>query len=172
LIGLVVILCSLGVPFALVSGGLFVALHLFGVISWKTPAHGIHPERGLSSVRLLLISWAGSFVGVILSFISLISADRWDYLCYPSRVRDGQGDFAIVFSAPASGILGGILAVVVYRVFLCSSLERLWSAPWLYSGNRPIANRAVVSATFAVVLGGLFLCAFLFNWILVHPGPW
>lgn len=166
------VLLWMAFAFALLPSSIFAALHLFGAINWKVPAHGTSPERELSSMRLILTSWVGSVVGIVFAFVSLIFASEWDQIRYPERVRDGQGALAVIFSGPASWLVGGVLSIVGYRLFLCSSTERLWSAPWLYSGNRQIANRSVVSATFAVMLGSLFLCAFVLNWVLVHPGPW
>ena len=157
--------------FALLPGGIFVALRLSGFINWKVPAHGARPEKALSPIRLMLMCWLGSFVGVILSFVSFFAADHWDYLRYPDRVRDGQGVLVVIFSAPVCGLLAGVLVVVGYRLCLCSPTERLWSAPWLYSGSKRIANMSVASAVPVALLGCVFLCGFLINWVLVHPGP-
>ena len=90
---------------------------------------------------------------------------------YPSMARDGQGGLVIIFTAPVCGLLAAVLAVLGYRLFLCSSSVRLWSAPWQYSGSRKIANKAIASAVFFVLLGCLFFCGFLLNWVLMHPGP-
>ena len=60
--------------FAVLPGGLFAAMHRFGAISWKVPAHGSVPEKGMSSIRLILTSWVGGFVGIIFAFISMILA--------------------------------------------------------------------------------------------------
>jgi hypothetical protein len=156
---------------ALLPGGIFAALNSSGAINWKMPAHGERPEKSLSSIRLMLACWAGSFAGVILAIVSMFLALEWDIFVYPNRVRDGQGGFVIIFSGPLCGLLGSVLVIVGYRFFLCSSLERLWSAPWLYSGNRRIANMSFATAIFVVMWGCLFSFGFLTNWALVHPGP-
>lgn len=158
--------------FCLLPGGLFVVLYLCGAIKWTVPAHGISPDRGLSATRLMVISWVGSFVGVIFAFVSFFSANKWDFIRYPDRVRDGQAGFALIFSGPVIAFLGAALSAAAYRLFLCVSTERLSTAPWLYSGNQRIANRSAVASLLAVLLSSLFLCAFLLNWMLVHPGPW
>lgn len=157
--------------FGLLPGGIFVTLRLSGIINWKVPAHGTWPEKALSSIRLMLMSWLGSFLGVILAIVSFFAADYWDYLRYPDRVRDGQGVLVLIFSVPVCGLLAGVLVVVGYRLCLCSPTERLWSAPWLYSGSKRIANMSVASAVPVALLGCVFLCGFLINWVLVHPGP-
>ena len=167
-----VLFALLSFALCLLPGGLFVMLHLYGAIRWTVPAHGTSPERGLSATRLMIISWVGSFVGVIFTFASFFSADKWDYIWYPHRVRDGQGGFALIFSGPVIAFLGSALSAAAYQLFLCVSTERLSAAPWLYSGNRRIANRNTVASLLAVLLCSLFLCAFLLNWVLVHPGPW
>lgn len=157
--------------FALLPGGIFVALRLSGFINWKVPAHGARPAKALSAIRLMLMCWLGSFVGVILAFVSFFAADHWDSLRYPDRVRDGQGVLVVIFSAPICGLLASVLVVIGQRLCLCSSTERLWSAPWLYSGSRHIANISMVSAVPVALLGCVLLCGFLINWVLVHPGP-
>jgi hypothetical protein len=167
-----VIFAVISFTFCLVPGGLFVVLYLFGTIRWTVPAHGTSPEKRLSAIRLIMISWAGSFVGVIFAFVSFFSADKWDFIRYPDRVRDGQAGFALIFSGPVIAFLGSALSAAAYRLFLCASTERLSTAPWLYSGNQRIANRSAGASLLVVLLSSLFLCAFLLNWMLVHPGPW
>jgi hypothetical protein len=167
-----VIFAVMSFALCLLPSGLFVMLHLYGAIRWTVPAHGPSPERGLSATRLMMISWLGSFVGVTFAFVSFFSADKWDFIRYPDRVRDGQAGFALIFSGPVIAFLGSALSAAAYRLFLCVSTERLSTAPWLYSGNQRIANRSTVGSLLAVMLSSLFLCAFLLNWALVHPGPW
>lgn len=167
-----VIFAIVSFVFCLLPGGLLVVLHLWGVIKWIVPAHGNSPERVVSASRLMMISWVGSFVGVIFAFVSFFSADKWDFIRYPDRVRDGQAGLALIFSVPMIAFLGCALSAAAYRLFLCVSTERLSIAPWLYSGNQRIANRSAVASLIAVLLSTLFLCAFLLNWMLVHPGPW
>lgn len=166
------ILASLSLALCILPGGILVVLHLFSAIRWTVPAHGTSPARGLSATRLMMIAWLGSFVGVIFAFVSFFSADKWDCIRYPDRVRDGQAGFALIFSGPVIAFLGSALSAAVYRLFLCASTERLSAAPWLYSGGQRIANRSTVTSLLAVLLVSLFLCAFLLNWALVHPGPW
>ena len=169
---LILIFAILSFAICLLPCGLFVALHRWGALKWTVPAHGILPARGLSAARLMIITWVGSFVGVIFAFVSFFSADRWDYIRYPDRVRDGQAGFALIVSGLVIAFLGSALSAAAYRIFLCVSPERLSVAPWLYSGNQRIANRSTVASLLAVLLSGLFFCAFLLNWLLVHPGPW
>ncbi|MGA7857403.1 MAG: hypothetical protein WCA11_05735 [Terracidiphilus sp.] len=160
----------LSLVIALLSGGIFAALQFKGFINWRVPAHGARPEKRMSSIWLLLSSWIGSIVGVILAVVSLILAEKWDYLLNPNVIHDGQEGLVVIISAPVCGLLGGFLAVVGCRLVLCSSSGRLWSAPWLYSGSRGMANMSVASAVLLALLGGLFLCGFLLNWFFVHPG--
>ena len=168
----IVIFALMSFALCLLPGGLFIVLHLCGAIRWTVPAHENSDDKGLSSTRLMMISWVGSFVGVIFAFVSFFSADKWDCIRYPDRVRDGQAGFALIFSGPVIAFLGSVLSAAAYRLFLCASTERLSAAPWLYSGNQRIANRSTVASLVAVLLSSLFLCAFFFNWVLVHPGPW
>ena len=168
--GVLALVAGSSLVFAIPVGGLIAALNTSGSSAWMIPAHGIAPERRLSSTRLMMASWGGSFVGVILSVISFIVAERWDELWYPDRVHDGQGILVTVISAPICGFLGSVLVAVGIRLFFCSS-DRLWSAPFQYSGNRPTANKLVVSAIAASLLGCVFLCGFVVNWELLHPGP-
>jgi len=157
--------------FALLPGGIFTALRLSGAINRKVPAHGAWPEMVLSSIRVILICWVGSFIGMILALPSMIFAAKWDSYWYPDRIHDGQEGLVIIFSVPACGLLAGVLAAVGTRLFLCSSSKDLWSASWLYSGNRRIANKCAASAVLAALLISVFLCGFLLNWLLMHPGP-
>jgi hypothetical protein len=119
-----------------------------------------------------MISWVGSFSGVIFAFLSFFAADEWDYMKYPDHVRDGQAGLALIFSGPMCALLGVALGATAYRLFLCVPTERLSAAPWMYSGNHRTANRSTVASLLAVQLGILFICSFLFNWLLVHTGPW
>jgi hypothetical protein len=166
------VLALISIPLCLLPGGLLVVLHLCGTIRWTTPAHGSSPEVGLSSIRLMMISWLGSFIGVIFAFLSFLAADQWDYMRYPDHVRDGQTGFALIFSGPMCALLGVVLVAAACRLFLCVPTERLSAAPWMYSGNHRTANRSTVASLLAVQLSVLFICSFFLNWLLVHSGPW
>ena len=157
--------------FALPAGGLISALQKFGAINWSVTANGTSTEVRVSSIRLLLIGLAGSLIGVLLAFISMFPADHWDRVWYPDRVRDGQGGFCIIFSAPLLGILGSLLALALYRLCLCSPPSRLWSAPWLYSGYKRAQNVSIVIAVLSSSWACVFACGFFLNLVLMHPGP-
>lgn len=141
-----------------------------GDFAWKIPAHDGRPEMRIPLLRLIFAGWLGSFAGVILSFLSLFVAGYWDHLQYPDRVQDGQAPLALIFSAPVCGILGSVFALVGVRLFSCSSNERLWCAPSMYSGQRQLTNRLTVIAIAAGLCGSVFFCGFLLNWVLVHAG--
>jgi hypothetical protein len=167
-----VILAVISIPLCLLPGGLLVVLHLCGAIRWTMPSHGTSPEAGLSAIRLMMISWIGSFIGVIFAFLSFFAADEWDYMRYPDHVRDGQTGFALIFSGPICAVIGVALGAAAYRLFLCVPTERLSAAPWMYSGRHRTANRSTVASLLAVQLGILSTCSFFLNWLLVHSGPW